>query len=215
MRYTHIAFDIDGTLLDTAYTDLLGLRKALKEVTGREESMDALWQFLGMPSVEILQSVGIQDPECIQTIIPLWTEYRKKRADTVRLFPGVRETIRALREAGISTGIVTSKNARGYASDFVPYGIADWFDPVVLSDDTQRHKPYPDPLIAFMRKTGAQAEELLYVGDSVYDSRCAREAGVDFALAIWGSCCPEKISAQHRLEKPQDLLTVLGVMERV
>ena len=133
----------------------------------------------------------------------------------MRLFPGVRETIRALREAGISTGIVTSKNARGYAGDFVPYGIADWFDPVVLSDDTQRHKPYPDPLIAFMRKTGAQAEELLYVGDSVYDSRCAREAGVDFALAIWGSCCPEKISAQHRLEKPQDLLMALGVMERV
>ena len=54
----------------------------------------------------------------------------------------------------------------------------------------------------------ASNHELLYIGDSVYDMQCARNAMVDFALACWGASSRE-IEADYYLEKPSDVLSVV------
>ena len=59
-----------------------------------------------------------------------------------------------------------------------------------------------------MELSGAEKEEILYIGDSVYDSKCAENAGVDFALAVWGSHT-ETTPANYYLKNPLDLLSVL------
>ena len=45
-------------------------------------------------------------------------------------------------------------------------------------------------------------------GDSKYDSKCAENAGIDFALAVWGSH-NKHIKADYFLERPADLLPVI------
>ncbi len=52
---------------------------------------------------------------------------------------------------------------------------------------------------------------MLYIGDSKYDSKCAENAGIDFALAVWGSHI-KYIKADYFLERPADLLSVMNVM---
>ena len=46
------------------------------------------------------------------------------------------------------------------------------------------------------------------MGDSVYDRDCAIAAGVDFALATWGSVQPEMENVTWRLHAPEDLLDI-------
>ena len=60
----------------------------------------------------------------------------------------------------------------------------------------------------FLERAGVRPSEALYVGDSVYDRDCARAAGVDFALAVWGSARPEMENVTWRLNAPEDLLAI-------
>ena len=48
-------------------------------------------------------------------------------------------------------------------------------------------------------------EQILYIGDSKYDSLCAKNAEVDFALAMWGSHTRE-LEADYFIETSNDLL---------
>ena len=63
MRYRCIAFDIDGTLLDSARADLAGLQEALKVELGLELPAEALLNTFGMPGQEILNAIGVAEKE--------------------------------------------------------------------------------------------------------------------------------------------------------
>ncbi len=63
----------------------------------------------------------------------------------------------------------------------------------------------------YMELSGAGRRQLLYIGDSEYDSMCAEHAGVDFSLAVWGSSS-QKIRADYYLKKPGDLLPILSTV---
>ena len=52
--------------------------------------------------------------------------------------------------------------------------------------DTANPKPHPDPLLTYLDKRHVMRQSVLYIGDSIYDARCAYAAGVDFGLAQWG-----------------------------
>ena len=94
-------------------------------------------------------------------------------------------------------------------SDSAPTGrkiMRKLFPWVVTASDTPKGKPYPDPMLEYLRRTGAAPEEVLYFGDTAYDMDCARSAGVDHALVLWGCLSPEGIEATYRLEKAEEIL---------
>lgn len=208
MRYRCIAFDIDGTLLDSAPADLAGLQAALKAELGLELPAEALLNTFGMPGREILSAIGVAEEDHAR-VMRVWKRGKRDRAAWMRVFPGTAETLAALRERGVLLGVVTSKRPESYAADFTPFGLDGYFDILVTCADTALHKPHPEPLYKFLERAGARAREALYIGDSVYDRDCARAAGVDFALATWGSAHPDMEGVTWRLGKPEDILDIL------
>ncbi|HIQ82659.1 MAG TPA: HAD family hydrolase [Candidatus Pullichristensenella stercorigallinarum] len=208
MRYRCIAFDIDGTLLDSAPADLAGLQAALKAELGLELPAEALLNTFGMPGREILSAIGVAEEDHAR-VMRVWKRGKRDRAAWMRVFPGIAETLAALRERGVLLGVVTSKRPESYAADFTPFGLDGYFDILVTCADTALHKPHPEPLYKFLERAGARAREALYIGDSVYDRDCARAAGVDFALATWGSAHPDMEGVTWRLGKPEDILDIL------
>ena len=208
MRYRCIAFDIDGTLLDSAPADLAGLQAALKAELGLELPAEALLNTFGMPGREILSAIGVAEEDHAR-VMRVWKRGKRDRAAWMRVFPGIAETLAALRERGVLLGVVTSKRPESYAADFTPFGLDGYFDILVTCADTALHKPHPEPLYKFLERAGAGAREALYIGDSVYDRDCARAAGVDFALATWGSAHPDMEGVTWRLGKPEDVLDIL------
>lgn len=180
--FKHVVFDVDGTLADTDNISQRALQDLLFERTGEEEDLKDLTFTRGIPGDEALAQLGIFDKEALAR----WDELAREHADEVKLFYGVREMLEELRKSGKKMGIVSSRRHDEYEEVITPLGIDEYFENMVLAEDTGRHKPEPDPLLEYLRRAGAKPEETIYVGDTAHDSRAARAAGASFVFAGWG-----------------------------
>lgn len=205
MRYRYVAFDLDGTLIDSEEAVLRSLQDTLLTVTGKEYPLSELTFSLGIPGEDCLRQLNLSSP---MAALELWEKNLCGYGHLVKLFPDVPELLNTLTGLGISLGAVTSKTREELNYDFIPLGLGDHLPTVVTASDTVLHKPEPEPLFKFMELTGAAREETLYVGDSPYDSECAHRAGVDFALAAWG-CRRRDIPAQHVPNQPLALIDII------
>lgn len=181
--YKHVIFDVDGTLADTDDISQRALQNLLFERTGEEEDLSDLTFTRGIPGEEALAQLGILDEEALAR----WDELAREHADEVKLFYGVREMLEGLRASGKAMGVVSSRRRDEYEAVITPLGIDEYFEAMVLAEDAKRHKPNPDPLLEYLRRTGAKPEETIYAGDTAHDSNAARAAGIAFVFAGWGA----------------------------
>lgn len=207
MKYRHVVFDIDGTLTDTDYAVLTSLKNLLKRRQEKDYALEELTFVKGIPGVVAFAQLGIEEKD-YGDVMREWEDGMRRMNDTITVYEGAAQVLEALRDAGVGLGIATSKTRDQYNKDFCRFEIAKYFDFSMTCEETDDPKPGAGPLIAYMQATGAKPGEMLYVGDSVYDAMCARAAGVDFALATWGTSDPD-MEAQYRPESLMDLLEMI------
>ena len=205
MKYKQIVFDLDGTLIDTENAILHSLRETLRTVTGNTIDLGELKFALGITGKDALEKLNIPD---IPFALALWDKNMSTFRDTVHVFDGIGELLATLTRLGYELGIVTSKTRREFEDDFSGFGIDKYFGTIICADDTAEHKPSPAPLLKYMEVSKTSNRELLYIGDSEYDMKCAKNAGIDFALACWGASSGA-IDAKYYLKKPSELLSVI------
>ena len=179
--YRCIVFDIDGTILDTEIAVLSSLQKLLFEELNKNFSFEDLRFALGIPGEVALNKLGITN---LLESNEKWNTYFKEYFHSVKVFDDIKDTLVKLNEMGISIGIVTSKTKEEFINDFLPFGLINYFKLVVCADDTEKHKPNPEPLLKFIELSGADKAKTIYIGDTKYDMKCAVSAGIDFELAL-------------------------------
>lgn len=204
--YNCIIFDIDGTILDTEFAVLSSLQKLVLEEMNKTFSFEELRFALGIPGEAALNILGITN---LFEANEKWNRYLKEYLHHVKVFDDMRDTLIKLNEIGISTGIVTSKTKEEYANDFVPFELTNYFKLVVCADDTEKHKPDPEPILKFIELSGVDKRKVIYIGDTKYDMDCASGAGIDFALALWGAKSSCGINANYFLENPKQILELI------
>jgi HAD superfamily hydrolase (TIGR01549 family) len=204
VNYTHIVFDVDGTLLDTEKTGMVSLQQTVRQLLGREMSLEELYPYFGIPSWEAVIKLGFEDPHNAAIV---WEDHFQELAHLTVPFPGIEQTLERLHKKGIVLGVVTSRNRAEFESDRYLARWKHFFTVTVCAEDTPAHKPAPDPMLAFISRTGADPCGVLFVGDTYYDQQCAHTAGTSFALATWGSRNGKDIPAEHYLNHPADLIT--------
>lgn len=183
MDYKHIVFDVDGTLVDTEDTTIGSLQDALLILTGKKPSREELHFALGITGEDVLRRLGLD----VETGMQVWLAQLTHYEGCNRLYPGIQELLRTLQQQGCRLGVATSRTHLLYDAEIPGLGIAGYFGEVICAEDSQTHKPEAGPLEAYMQRTGAAPEEVLYIGDSVYDMLCAQNAGTGFLLAGWGA----------------------------
>jgi pyrophosphatase PpaX len=100
-----------------------------------------------------------------------------------------------LHEEGRTLGIVTAKRRATVELAFAQVPLGHLFQAIVGGDETERHKPDPAPLLLAAERLRADPAETAYAGDSPFDVRAAKAAGM-FAVAVtWG-----RIHERERLE---------------
>ena len=206
MRYTHVVFDIDNTLINTTGAVLHGLQRALRDITGEHWDISRLLPVLGIPGLDAFERLGIHSHDQIFRIYPRWEQYEQEYQYPAYLYEGIVHLLDFLKKKGCSLGIITSKTMPQYTCSFLPFQISGYFQTVITADDTVRHKPDPEPMLEYMKRTDACPRQILYIGDSIYDMQCASRAGVDSCLALWGCHCPDDISSTHRFEDPAAII---------
>ncbi len=204
MKYTQIVFDVDGTLIDTEYAVLHSLQDTILEVTGKKVGLEELTFSLGITGSDGLTQLGVED---VTTALSIWEQKIALYKDYSKVFDTVVKLLNELTAKGCKLGIVTSKTRNEFANDFSVFGIDDYFSTIVCADDTNEHKPNAEPLLKYMELAKCRKEEVLYVGDSIYDMKCAMNANVDFALAGWG--------AKNRVDAPVICNTPLDIVNKL
>jgi pyrophosphatase PpaX len=219
--YLAVLFDLDGTLIDTTELIFQSYQHALMEVVKREVSTEALLLGYGQPLYAaftvILDHIGAateldQRRELVDRLIATYRAFNVVRHDSLaRAFPGVGRTLAELGQRGYALGLVTSKTRSIAEKGLRLIGASDTFQVAAYQDDTERHKPHPDPLLLALDRFGLRdrADQVLYVGDSVHDLRAGRAAGVRTAAALWGPFPPESLHAlapDHALASIEELL---------
>ncbi|MNB65266.1 Phosphoglycolate phosphatase [compost metagenome] len=205
--YNTVIFDVDGTLIDTEKAIMKALQKMLVTDYGREMTRDELIFVFGIPGSVSLPMLGIEDPQRAQIS---WNKWIQKYWDLAKIYDGIVPLLEGIKGKGAKAGVVTSKNAQELKDDFIPFGLAGYMDCLICASDTEKHKPNPEPLLKFIERTGADPQKSIYIGDTIYDYRCARDAGIDFGLAVWGCTNKEGIEATYEFNRPEDILELVS-----
>lgn len=199
----NIIFDIDGTIVDTKSGTIETLNRVLFEEFGYEFPTEDLEKIIGIPGRIAMKKLGVKDPEqCNKR----WNQYFYSSAGALKLFDGIKQAIEDLSRTEFKLGIVTSKDSNELKKGFYGCGIDRYFNMVVCFNDTENHKPHPDPILTYLKRTGADPSRTVYIGDTVYDKECAHKSGVKFALAGWGSVNVPHDGCDYILNRPEDIL---------
>ena len=176
-----------------------------------EAPEDHVWlETMGQPLRS--QFRAFADPDnTVEALVTTYVKHNHREHDRlIRPFPRVRETLSSLHEQGRTMGIVTSKASRGTALALAACRLDPaWFDVVITSDAPVPHKPDPAPVRLALEELESTPEEAAFIGDSVWDLRAGRGAGVTTVAALWGPFERELLDREapdHSLEDIGELL---------
>ncbi len=205
--YELIIFDIDGTMIDTEKAVKESYSYAMFEELGRPLTEEELSLAYGIPTMQAIERLGAKDSDAVarKYFDSLFRAYRAG----VPIFDGIAEVLEEVRKRGIKCGIVTSRNREEVSSDTSLKSLMKYFDHVVCAEDTVKHKPEAEPVLKLAEVSGVGLPGMLYLGDTLYDYLCAKNAGVEFALALWGARNTDGMKPDYSLEKPSDLIDII------
>ena len=181
-----VLWDLDDTLLDTLPARMRALAHAYALCVGGTTDPIALWRSHRGGTLEDLgrRLVG-------NDYRGFTTAYRDcyyASNHDAHPYPGVVGVLEGFLRAGVPMAVVTSKVSWGATEELARAGVLGYFAAVVGFDDTERHKPDPEPLYtALDRLCIDDGGGVLVVGDSPADIWAARNAGCVAVGALWGT----------------------------
>ena len=179
-----VLFDLDGTVIDTVELIRESHRHATRTVLGRELSDAELVANVGRPLIDQMRSFS---PEHADELFATYREWNLAHtAELVRDYPGIPELLGDLRAAGRPLAIVTAKSGPVAQLAFDVLPLREYFEVVIASEDTDRHKPDPAPVLLALERLGAAAADATLVGDSPFDLESGLAAGTGAIGVTWG-----------------------------
>ena len=233
-----VAFDLDGTLVDSAPGLTAAVDNALyalelpmageervvtwigngadvliqRALTWARQERAALRAAQGKPSVD---HDDIPQAEQQAILRKLFDRYYGEVAEEGSfLFPAVADTLGALHAKGLPRALVTNKPTPFVAPILSSLDIAKYFTVVIGGDDVKNKKPHPEPLLMVAEKLGLASAELLFVGDSRNDIQAAKAAGCSSIGLTYGYNYGEPISLSepdYIFDQFNELLPAFGL----
>ena len=184
MRFPVVLFDLDGTVVDSGAIILASMRHATREVLGRDYSDAELMQTVGGPGLEA--QMHALAPDQVDRLVNVYRAHNEPLHEELEACVGIEDVLVRLHEEGRRLGIVTAKRRSSVDLAFAQVPLGHLFETIVGGDETERQKPDPAPLLLAAERLGVDPADAAYVGDSPFDVRAAKAAGM-FAVAVtWG-----------------------------
>jgi pyrophosphatase PpaX len=197
--YSYYLFDADGTLIDTTeliYQCFVHTCRIFGDMdVSRPDVVRNIGLTLRMQMEKYFgpltdEQFAVRAAEHMKHQLSIYPRY-------LRVFPTVLEALSLLKRAGKACAIVTSRRRQTLDLYLEKTGILDFFNVFVTPENTQRHKPDPEPALEALRLLGvARKNEAIFIGDSEYDIECGRNAGIDTAFVSWSHNDPAALPAQ-------------------
>jgi phosphoglycolate phosphatase len=217
-----IAFDLDGTLLDTVHELATAVNALLAELGYPRLAKEVVGSMIGKGMANLVRRAlalatavspeAVDDAEVKDALLRYQAHYASRLGHETRLFPGMVEGLSRLSAMGIPLAVITNKATRFVRPHLVQAGIERYFAVVIGGDDLPTKKPDPGPLLHTAAVFGIPPSRLLMVGDSANDVEAARAAGCPVLVVPYGYREGKPV---HELEADGIVASVDAVTERV
>ena len=188
-----VAFDLDGTLLDTVHDLAAAVNLLLDSLHLAPLPVDTVRDFIGKGIEDLIgksltRARGVPPGEGeVIALLPLYLQgYASILGRQTRLFPGVSRGLERMRAAGFKLAVITNKTTRFVRPHLEHAGIAHYFEVVIGGNDATAKKPDAAPLHLAAARLGVFPQHMLMVGDSVNDVGAARAAGSPVVVVPYG-----------------------------
>ena len=182
-----IAFDLDGTLIDSSRDLADSVNDVLVELGAPPLPSESVTRMVGEGARVLirraLDAAGI--PETPDALARFLAIYDTRLLNHTKPYDGIADVVRAAR-AHARVSVLTNKPLEPSEKVLAGLGLRDLFDDVIGSDGPFPRKPDPAALRALMALAGATPERTLMVGDSKIDYETARNASARCCLAAYG-----------------------------
>lgn len=116
-------------------------------------------------------------------------------------FDKIKELLEELRAAHYQLGAIVSEPND---TSVLP-ALNNYFDIVVCAENNDNSSMASNPLLQYLKLSGVEKEEVLFVGHTMDDRQCAQQAGVRFGLALWECPSVKHIYADYYFNTPQEV----------
>lgn len=197
MRYTHMIFDLDGTLTDPKVGITEAIKFALNKMGEPIPDMKVLEDFIGPPLFDsFIEKCGLSPSDAIKAINHYRVYYSKKGLYENNPYPGIEETLKGLKAQNVHMYVATSKPEVYAKKILTHFGLEAYFDCIAGAtlDGTITKK---EEVLDYLSEKCelAHLESVLMVGDRKFDIEGARHAGFDAAAVLYGYGSREELES--------------------
>ncbi len=208
-----VVFDLDGTLVDSREDISRAVNEGIVAVGGGKRPVSEIIPYIGRPLMDIFNDLlPVELRAKAGRATEIFREYFFAHCvETSRLCPGVSECLDGLE--AVSRAIATTKMTFMAERVVQRMGIAHRFDLVQGSDDIP-HKPDPTVLALVLERLRKEAGRAWIVGDTVYDIRAGKAAGMHTCAVTYGIGEVEDLEREGPdllLDNLEDLPAEIGV----
>ena len=222
LKVAAVIFDLDGTLIDSIDIYFSIVEKTLERlnlpgvsrsrILAAAESEDFKWELVLPPDVLSRKEKIIDEAwAVINEIAP------QMFADKLDLIQGAGGIVEKLSSNGLKIGLVTSTQRKYLATKMQPLkniGVDTLFEVIITSDDVEKRKPAPDPLIACAKQLDLKPGKCVYVGDTATDIKAGKSAGMETVGVLTGFDDRDALNQELPgaiIESVEDLMDVIEV----
>ena len=209
-----VAFDLDGTLVDSAPDIASAANDTLAEFGGAPIALAEIRRMIGDGAPKLMERALAASGLSVElaTVMPRFVQHYDAHATSlVKPYPGVVTTLAQLAEAGYQLGVCTNKPYNATLMVLRYCGLADFFGAVVGGDSLPQRKPDAEPLLATIAQLGGTVDQSVMVGDSATDLATAVAAKVP-ALIIPSGYGMEEVEATPGFNSFADLTQLLAAL---
>ena len=214
MRFAHVVFDLDGTLVDSGADLAASVNHVLRSLGRDALPATTLLGYVGDGARTLVaRALGDRggESQLDVALARFLDHYERHLLDVTRAYPGVPEMLVDLASRGIVMDVLTNKPQAMSVAILGGLGLGTHFRDVLGGDSLSSRKPDPEGLDRLRVSGGVPRERMLLIGDSPVDLQTATAGQVAFCGVTWG-LAPERLRAAGPPRLVDDPAALLGVV---
>ncbi|MEM2995314.1 MAG: HAD family hydrolase [Candidatus Bathyarchaeia archaeon] len=226
MTIKAVVFDLDGTLasFNIDYRSVRADVRSFLIRAGVPASVlsinESIFEMLKKAKI-FMKNSGKSEKEFMELrnkALGIAEKYELEAAKTTSLLPGVLETLKALKEKNLKLGLCTVNGEKSTGYILKRFGITEFFDAVIPRNNVKNVKPHTEHLEVVLNALEVSPKEVMVVGDSVIDMKCAREVKAIAVAIPTGIANPKELvdsGANYLITAITDLPTLIEYVNRI